>query len=100
MQYLASEFYETQTVGDRLKKMSNKAVKVGAELSKEEISRGSDQGIHQVNIPDGRALRTSNHMCEALQQHFQDGFIKEPTIYEQEFHIDFPPLSSNESASS
>lgn len=70
MPYSASECYETQAVRDRLKKISNESVKVGAELIKEEISRGSDQGIHQVNIPDGRALQTSNDICDALQQHF------------------------------
>lgn len=65
--------------------MLTKRVKIGAELDKEEIRRGSDHYIHQVDTPDGLRLRATNTR-EAFRQNSQNRFTKEPDLYEKEFH--------------
>lgn len=53
--------------------MSKKGVNMGAEFHKEEIHRGSDHYIWQVDTPDGHILWVTNDMCVMFQQHFLNG---------------------------
>lgn len=74
---------------------------MGTELRKEEMNRASTRYIRQADTPDGGSLQSTNNMCEAFRQHFQNGFINETSPCEQEFHsylADFPLLSSTEAA--
>lgn len=62
-----------------------------SELRKEEICCY----IRQVNTPNGHSLRSTDDMCEAFWQHFQNHFTKEPGFCVQEFHsylVDFRRL--------
>lgn len=57
MKHSASKRYQGQVVSVRLRKMSNQAVKMLTELSNEEIYRGSDRFIRQVDTPDECSLQ-------------------------------------------
>ncbi|CAE1227672.1 unnamed protein product [Acanthosepion pharaonis] len=82
--------------------MSSEAVNLGADLRREEVRRGGDRYIREVEAPEGHTLRATDDMCEAFRRHFESRFTKEPGLREEEFRsylADFPRLSPIEAAS-
>ena len=98
----ASERYKGFVVRNRLKRVSNEAVKCSALMRKEELRRFPCRYIEYVNAPDGRVLRSSREIREAFRTHFRDSFARCPDLQTQEFRdylADFPRLGEAEAAS-
>ena len=98
----ASERYKGFVVRNRLKRVSNEAVRCSAFMRKEELRRYSDRYIEFVKSPDGHVLRSNREMREAFWAHFRDRFARCPDLPFQEFRNylpDFPRLGGAEAAS-
>ena len=98
----ASERYKGFVARNRLKRVSNEAVRCNAFMCKEELRRYTDQYIEFVKSPDGHVLRSNREMCKAFWAHFRDRFARCPDLPVQEFHnylADFPCLRAAEAAS-
>ena len=81
----ASERYKGFVVRNRLKRVSNEAVKCSALMRREELRRFPCRYIEYVNAPDGRVLRSSREIREAFRTHFRDRFARCPDLQAQEF---------------
>ena len=98
----ASERYKGFVVRNRLKRVSNEAVRCSAFMHKEELCRYSDRYIEFVKSPDGHMLRSNREMRKAFGAHFRDRFARCPDLLVQEFRnylADFPRLGAAEAAS-
>ena len=98
----ASERHKGFVVRNRLKRVSNEAVRCSAFMRKEELRRYSDRYIEFVKSPDGHMLRSNREMREAFWAHFRDRFARYPDLPVQEFLnylADFPRLGAAEAAS-
>ena len=76
----ASECYKGFVVRNRLKRVSNEAVRCNAFMRKEELRRYTDRYIEFVKSPDGRMLRSNREMREAFWAHFRDHFVRYPDL--------------------
>ena len=97
----ASERYKGFIVRNRLKSVSNEAVRCNAFMHKEELRRYTDRYIEFVKSPDGRMLRSNREMREAFWAHFRHRFARCPDIPVQEFRnylADFLRLGEAEAA--
>ena len=97
-----SEHYKGFVVRNRLKRVSNEAVKCSAFMRKEELRRFPCRYIECVNAPDGRVLRSNREIREAFRAPFRDRFARCPDLQAQEFRdylADFPRLGEAEAAS-
>ena len=97
-----SERYKGFVVRNRLKRVSNEAVRCNAFMRKEELRRYIDRYIEFVKSPDGRVLRSNREMREAFGAHFRDRFVRCPDLPVQEFRnylADFHRLREVEAAS-
>ena len=98
----ASERYKGFVVRNRLKRVSNEAVKCSALMHREELRRFPCRYIEYVNAPDGHVLRSSREIREAFRTHFRGRFTRCPDLQAQEFRdylADFPRLGEAEAAS-
>ena len=97
----ASKRYKGFVVRNRLKRVSNEAMKCNAFMHGEELRRFPCRYIESVNSPDGRVLRSNREIREAFRAHFSDRFARCPDLQVQEFHsysADSPRLGVAEAA--
>ena len=98
----ASERDKGFVVRNRLKGVSNEAVRCNTFMRKEELRRFPYRYIEFVKSLDGRMLRSNRGMREAFWTHFCDRFARCPDLPVQEFCnylADFPRLGAAEAAS-
>ena len=98
----ASERYKGFVVRNRLKRVSNEAVRCSAFMHKEELRRYSKRYIEFVKSPDGHVLRSNRDVHEAFWAHFRDRFARCPDLPVQELRnylADFLRLGAAEAAS-
>ena len=98
----ASKCYKGFVVRNRLKRVSNEAVRCNAFMRKEVLRRYTDRYIEFVKFPDGRMLRSNRKMCKAFRVHFRHHFARCADLPVQEFHhylTDFPRPGVVEAAS-
>ena len=91
----ASERFKGFVVKNRLKRVSNEAVRCNAFMREEELRRFPCRYIEFVKSSDGRVLRSNREMREAFRAHFCDCFARCPDFPVQEFRnylTDFPRL--------
>ena len=82
----ASERYKGFVVRNRLKRVSNEAVRYNALMCKEELRRYTeDTPIEFVKSSDGRVRRSNRGMREVFWAHFRDRFAHCPDHSVQEF---------------
>ena len=72
----ASERYKGFVVRNRLKRVSNEAVRCSAFMRKKELRRYSDRFIEFVKTPDGHVLWSIREVREAFGAHFRDRFAR------------------------
>ena len=102
LEHEASERYKGFVDRNRLKSVSNEAMKCSAFMRKEELRRFLCRYIKCINATDGRVLRSNHEIREAFRTHFQDRFARCPDLQAQEFRdylADFPRLGEVEAAS-
>ena len=97
-----SERYKGFVVRNRLKRVSNEAVRFNAFMREEELRRYTDRYIEFVKSPDGRTLWSNREMRKAFGAHFRDRFARCSDLQVQEFRnylADFPLIRAVEAAS-
>ena len=97
----SNERYKCFIVRNRLKRVSNEAVKCNEFMRKEELRRFPLRYIECINSPEGCALRSSREIREAFRAHFRDRFARCPDLQVQEFRnylADFPRRGEAEAA--
>ena len=102
LEHEASERYKGFVVRNRLKRVSNEAVKCHTFLGEEELWRFPCRYNEFVKSPDVGTLRSNFEMREALQAHFRDCFARWSGFLVQEFRnylADFSRLGEVEAAS-
>ena len=98
----ASERYKGFVVRNRLKRVSNEAVRCNAFMHKEELRRFPYRYIEFLKSRDGCVLRSNCEMREAFWVHFRDRFARYRELLVQEFCsylVDFPCLGTAETPS-
>ena len=102
LEHEASEHYKGFVVRNRLKRVSDGAVKCNAFMREEELRKFHRRYIECVNSPDRCVLRSNREIREAFRAHFRDRFVCCPDLQVQEFCsylADFPRLGEAEAAS-